>query len=413
MRKFIGTSMFAFICASAWGFALAAEPEVGIISVDTDFDTREINIYGGNFDTGLMPVVTLGGYPVTGIKYVNSHIKGYFAASPLITDGDYLLVVSVGDKKGQTASFSLTLGEVGPQGEQGLPGADGKIGETGPIGPTGPLGDDGPPGAPGVSVMSETLPMGDANCEFGGSRFASINGVRYACNGTPGEDGEDGADGLPGNLGMAGLSCANGEYLTGFDSLGQLVCAPINGAEEPIGPTLPAPTLGGCYLTGDDLANVFLCAHLQIRFEAPNADPPLDTVSWSTELAEIAQGHAVLRAATPDCAIGDGVEFDGPPLPPNTAMVVYSLNDAVTPGGAVEAVELLASERHFYNELTGECTQEDPTGFGCWHYKAIVNRELTEFGCGVAACDVSVSDAGFGACLYYSPGPPMSPVPVY
>lgn len=52
-------------------------------------------------------------------------------------------------------------------------------------------GPSGLPGPAGLSVESTSLPEGDPNCPNGGSRFTSVSGVTYACNGEGGgEEGE-------------------------------------------------------------------------------------------------------------------------------------------------------------------------------------------------------------------------------
>ena len=46
-------------------------------------------------------------------------------------------------------------------------------GPAGPVGPPGPQGPAGANGANGISVVSATLPVGDANCPNGGASFTS------------------------------------------------------------------------------------------------------------------------------------------------------------------------------------------------------------------------------------------------
>lgn len=58
-------------------------------------------------------------------------------------------------------------------------------------------------GQDGVSVTSQTLAPGDANCPNGGSKFLSATGVTYACNGSNGVDGQDGDDGQDGADGLS------------------------------------------------------------------------------------------------------------------------------------------------------------------------------------------------------------------
>ena len=422
----LSASVFVLLLISQ---ALAAPPgghlNITQVLVDNPNDPASIMISGEDFSFGPGPlVVTLGNASLTVVEVVDvtptdTMIEALLPAG--LPSGDYLLTVSMGSGESQNDEYDLTIGAAGPQGEQGPPGADGAAGaggvdgtqgekgdkgDPGKIGPAGEDGADGAPGLPGQSVVAVSLDIGDTNCPHGGSKFTAVNGVTYVCDGAPGIEGEDGTDGQPGNFALAGLSCTNGEFLKGFDSAGQLVCAAINGGAEPIGPTLPPPSVEGCDLAGMDIADAFVCANNNIRAQAPNAVPPLDSISWSAELASSAQTIAEILAADM-CSIGNNA--DG--LAPNAARLVVRMQDATTATGAVAAVELFAGERQFYNELTGECTQE-VASFGCFHYKAIVNRQLSEIGCGAAACDIATSNSGIGICDYL-PGPPISEVPVY
>jgi hypothetical protein len=54
---------------------------------------------------------------------------------------------------------------------------------------------EGVNGQDGVSVTSESLAPGGADCPNGGSKFTAVSGVTYACNGSNGEQGQDGDDG--------------------------------------------------------------------------------------------------------------------------------------------------------------------------------------------------------------------------
>ena len=88
-------------------------------------------------------------------------------------------------------------GTPGPKGDPGDPGTPGAKGDKGDPGTPGAQGDKGDPGTPGtdgtngVSVTSASLSPGDANCPNGGSKFTSVSGETYACNGTGGTSGAD------------------------------------------------------------------------------------------------------------------------------------------------------------------------------------------------------------------------------
>jgi hypothetical protein len=77
-------------------------------------------------------------------------------------------------------------GPTGPAGADGAPGTDGAPGANGVDGADGADGADGEDGADGVSVVSTSLPAGDANCPHGGSKLVAATGTTYACNGADG-----------------------------------------------------------------------------------------------------------------------------------------------------------------------------------------------------------------------------------
>lgn len=234
------------LCSSSLGVTLAAPPEESeqmvITSVDIDYEFNEIYIYGSNFDNGVRPertlnpewpVVTLGGYPVTGIKVDPGHIKGTFSEPPFITDGDYLLVVRTGPGRDQMASLSLTLGAVGPEGEQGIQGLQGEQGTQGEQGPAGADGSDGAYGAPG----------------------------------TPGSSGADGQDGSSCSVAKtddtATISCEDGTVATVSD-----------GAEGPAGEQGPQ---------GPAEPSVFFVNELCTLYQVTGYPAPLSLVSESPE----------------------------------------------------------------------------------------------------------------------------------
>lgn len=115
----------------------------------------------------------------------------------------------------------------GPQGEKGDTGAQGPQGEVGPAGETGATGATGPAGADGAQGLK-----GDT--------------------GEKGDTGATGATGPTGPTGSAGTisvgSCPTGQFVTGFDSNGGLLCASPpstgNGGTNAISCTLQ-PTQGG------------------------------------------------------------------------------------------------------------------------------------------------------------------------
>jgi hypothetical protein len=85
--------------------------------------------------------------------------------------------------------------------------------QQGQQGPQGPAGAPGAPGQNGVGVTSALLPVGDVSCPYGGARFTSVNGVSYACSGTPGAPGTPGNPGANGAPGQNGISVKSADVV--------------------------------------------------------------------------------------------------------------------------------------------------------------------------------------------------------
>ncbi len=118
--------------------------------------------------------------------------------------GDFYLKNDTGEYFTKTDSTTWThidtlRGPAGPPGEQGIQGEQGLPGEAGP---PGPPGETGPPGIAGAT--------GDTGIQ-----------------GPPGPAGPLGPQGPPGTtpvLIMVGQNCPDGEFLTGFDPVGNILC---------------------------------------------------------------------------------------------------------------------------------------------------------------------------------------------
>lgn len=123
------------------------QSQVHINSVSTDFIISEITIQGQNFDSGSSPTVALGNAALVVSSFTDTQIVA--GLPPGILDGDYLLIVSVGVAKKDTAVWSLTIGAAGPMGPTGAQGEPGPAGATGPQGEPGPTGATGSQGVPG------------------------------------------------------------------------------------------------------------------------------------------------------------------------------------------------------------------------------------------------------------------------
>lgn len=79
--------------------------------------------------------------------------------------------------------FDFFSGPQGPSGANGLAGLNGSNGMN------------GMDGAPGSSVTSLALLAGDPDCPAGGSKFTSVSGPTFACNGAQGLQGTQGDPG--------------------------------------------------------------------------------------------------------------------------------------------------------------------------------------------------------------------------
>jgi hypothetical protein len=122
---------------------------VAIYSTIVNTTNNRVTITGANFSpAGLAPKVVFSTTTLTLVSFTDhsavAQLPTGFAA------GSYSLTVANSDS--QTATFSVTLGSVGPAGPagpQGLTGAAGPTGATGPQGPAGPQGNTGPQGVQG------------------------------------------------------------------------------------------------------------------------------------------------------------------------------------------------------------------------------------------------------------------------
>jgi hypothetical protein len=151
-KKFLFCSMtiLFFVCASYQAAAAQKNPnqnQVRIIKVFVDFDNGYLIIHGENFDSGGVPIVTLGDEELTVLPDYSAIT--IVAELPQIQPGAYRLSVATGPAPLNFDECDLTVGTVGPQGPQGLPGEQGLPGlpgEQGPPGEEGPPGEQGPPG---------------------------------------------------------------------------------------------------------------------------------------------------------------------------------------------------------------------------------------------------------------------------
>jgi len=112
------------------------------VTVDSATNPQNLTITGSGFSSRTS--VSLSGMPLSLTSITSGRIQASLPAG--IAPGDYLLRVRAGD----TATWNLTLGAVGPRGPAGEKGALGAVGPMGPAGDAGPMGPAGPLGPPGI-----------------------------------------------------------------------------------------------------------------------------------------------------------------------------------------------------------------------------------------------------------------------
>jgi hypothetical protein len=128
--------------------------------------------------------------------------------------------------KGDTGSTG-PAGAAGPKGDRGEPGAPGNDGKPGADGTAGPPGPAGQAGANGVSVTSKAEPPG-ANCANGGSKFTSVSGDTYACNGANGTSSGPTGQAATTVYGSGATTLTAGAGYTQVQNLSETVNVPAN-----------------------------------------------------------------------------------------------------------------------------------------------------------------------------------------
>ncbi len=136
---------FVLSVPTAWGAALS------IYSTVVDISNNQITVTGQNFSpSGLAPTVKFAGSLLSLVSFSSTTFVANLPTG--FAPASYSLAVT--NSNSQSATFSVTLGAVGPQGPQGAPGVQGVPGPRGARGPQGAQGvsgPQGPPGAPGAA----------------------------------------------------------------------------------------------------------------------------------------------------------------------------------------------------------------------------------------------------------------------
>jgi hypothetical protein len=217
-------------------------------------------------------------------------------------------------------------GPQGPQGPQGPKGDTGATGATGPVGPTGPPGPKGDTGATGAigpaGAPGQPGPKGDTGAT--------------GATGAVGPAGPPGPKGDPGELALANQTCPTGASVTGFDSVGHIVCSNVT-PPPTCSPTTLTTTMTS--FTNGDLIPVEQWPGGQVTLGTPTCNVTIQVPSgridvtgltlagWSL-VSKVGFGTAVLTPAMAACAtpgaISEAVVNNRPACTSALSFVLFS-----------------------------------------------------------------------------------------
>lgn len=142
---------------------------------------------------------------------------------------------------------------------------------------------------------------------------------------------------------------------------------------------------------------------VRARIMSPTPNPPLPPLTWSNELAKIAQDYADKLAAEGGCRqlVHSGTRGLGENLAAYGGLMA-------TPEDVVEG---WAGEEECYtfgtfmrdDSCDMDCTTAQHSN-GCGHYTQVVWRNTSEVGCGMATCGSGFSGGEVWVCNYKAPG---------
>lgn len=145
-------------------------------------------------------------------------------------------------------------------------------------------------------------------------------------------------------------------------------------------------------------------AHNQARARAP-ANPALPELTWSVEIAQVAQAYAdKLASRCSGLAHSSSQERNG--WGENLAW----FGGGVPAGAAATTVKMWEDEVACYtygplhSGIGATCSQKCASSGGCGHYTQIVWRKTLRVGCGVADCTSGSYRGSFWVCNYDPPG---------
>jgi hypothetical protein len=209
------------------------------------------------------------------------------------------------------SEVGISWSQTGPQGATGPTGPQGPKGDTGATGATGPVGPTGPPG-----------PKGDTGAT--------------GATGPAGPVGPPGPKGDPGELSLANQTCPTGASVTGFDSVGHIVCSNVT-PPPTCSPTTLATTMTS--FTNGDFIPVEQWPGGQVTLGTPTCNVTIQVPSgridvtgltlpgWSV-VSKVGFGTAVLTPAMAACAtpgaISEAVVNNRPACTSALSFVLFS-----------------------------------------------------------------------------------------
>src|SRR4051794_14301718 len=224
------------------------------------------------------------------------------------------------------SEIAISWSQTGPQGLQGPQGPKGDTGATGAIGPQGPVGPKGDTGATGATGPQGPVgPKGDTGAT--------------GATGPQGPKGDTGATGPQGPAGpnrLPNQTCPSGAFVTGFDTLGNIVCSNVT-PPPTCSPTTLTTTMTS--FTNSDLIAVEQWPGGQVTLGTPTCNVTIQVPSgridvtgltlpgWSV-VSKVGFGTAVLTAGMASCAtpgaISEAVVNNRPACTSALSFVLFS-----------------------------------------------------------------------------------------
>lgn len=155
-------------------------------------------------------------------------------------------------------------------------------------------------------------------------------------------------------------------------------------------------------------------AHNAARARVPT-DKPLPPLTWSTDIAKVAQAYADKLASTCSTTLVHSTPQERMGWGENLAMMGGF--GSAPAGSAQQAVDLWESELKCYTfgafqaGVGATCTSACQMYGGCGHYTQVVWRKTLRVGCGVGECTSGSSKRAFWVCNYDPPGNYLGQLP--